>query len=64
MNNTTQLEIKFSYLEKFVSELNSVIIEQAEEISSLKKELEKLKIQIETLSDNDDQIVHEKPPHY
>ncbi len=56
------LESKIAYLENFISELNSVVIEQEQSIKHLMEEVEMLKRDIkeskESLPDR------EKPPHY
>lgn len=58
----TSLEIKIAYLEKYVDDLNLVILEQERAIKRLLAETEAIKKQMddkkEKLPEN------EKPPHY
>ncbi len=58
----TKLEIKMTYLEDYIEKLNKVIIEHENKISSLSKELLKLKIQFEATTETIE--AKEKPPHY
>lgn len=62
------LQIKISYLEDFVNNLNSVIIEQNEENGRLQREIVRLKdkmSQLEERIENKDSLkADEAPPHY
>jgi uncharacterized coiled-coil protein SlyX len=58
-----RLEIKATYLEKLVEELNEVLITQGRTIVELQKRLEHFERQLHTGGD-DATIPHEKPPHY
>lgn len=62
-NRLIALEEKFYHLEKFVNELNQVIIDQYKLIDSQKDEIEKLK-QLSTSGNNSEEIKNEPPPHY
>lgn len=66
MNNSermTNIEIKLSYLEDFVSKLQDYILGQNKIINRLEKENLFLKEKIRELIDNED-IPNRKPPHY
>lgn len=58
----SELEIKITYLEDYIEQINSVVIEQAEKISFLQKSYEQLKMQVQTKTE--DIRPDEKPPHY
>jgi len=62
-NRIIALEEKFYHLEKFVDELNNVVIDQYKLIDKQKEEIEKLK-QIATSGSNSEEIKNEPPPHY
>lgn len=57
------IETKIAYLEKFVNELNLVIIEQEEIIKKLISETEVLKKKIYA-ADSEKLPENERPPHY
>lgn len=61
----TELEIKVSYLEDFLNQIQEVAVSQAKEIDQLKKEnrlmIEKIK---ELASYSEGDIPNRKPPHY
>lgn len=59
----TNIEIKLSYLEDFVSKLQDYILGQNKIINRLEKENLFLKEKIRELIDNED-IPNRKPPHY
>ena len=60
-----ELETKFSYMEKFVDELNEVVIEQQKQIVSHKKLINQLnEIIKENQSTDSSAPANEKPPHY
>ena len=58
----TNIEIKLSYLEDFVSKLQDYILGQNKIINRLEKENLFLKEKIRELIDNED-IPNRKPPH-
>jgi len=59
------LESKISYLEKFLDELNEVVIEQQKQIDNHKNQIVQLKSFIKTNQDNNVSApADEKPPHY
>ena len=63
----TELEIKFSYQEKMLDDLNKVVYKQQQEIDALKKDYQKLSEQIKSMAES---VVSHKsseeppPPHY
>ena len=59
----TNIEIKLSYLEDFVSKLQDYILGQNKIINRLEKENLFLKEKIREVIDNED-IPNRKPPHY
>ena len=59
----TNIEIKLSYLEDFVSKLQDYMLGQNKIINRLEKENLFLKEKIRELIDNED-IPNRKPPHY
>ncbi len=68
-NDIYNLQIKISYLEDFIKDLNSVVIEQNNENSKTKREIVLLKDKIEQLEEridnkNNNTEVDETPPHY
>lgn len=62
------LQVKISFLENFINDLNSVVIEQNDENSRLKKEIARLGNKIsqleERLDSKDEYRADELPPHY
>jgi uncharacterized coiled-coil protein SlyX len=60
-----ELEKRMLYFEKYVDELNEVIVDQQTQISALKTELknlaEKTKVAFEA---GELRVIEEKPPHY
>jgi SlyX protein len=56
------LEVRYTYLERTVGELDQVILELRAEVARLRRELEGLR----SVHDAGDQPnpPHEKPPHY
>lgn len=61
----TQLEVKVSYLEDFLNQVQEVAVGQAKEIEHLKKEnkmlIEKMRELIDSYGED---IPNRKPPHY
>lgn len=61
----TNLEIKFSYLEDFLNQIQEVCIEQTKTISLLKKESRLMAEKLHDLLENaEGEIPNRKPPHY
>ena len=61
----TNLEIKFSYLEDFLNQIQEVCTEQTKTISLLKKESRLMAEKLSDLLDNaEGEIPNRKPPHY
>ncbi len=68
-NDIYDLQIKISYLEGFVNDLNSVIIEQNKSNNLLKREIDRLKTKVEQLEERienkgGEYKADEVPPHY
>ena len=61
----TNLEIKFSYLEDFLNQIQEVCSEQTKTISLLKKESRLMAEKLSDLLENaEGEIPNRKPPHY
>lgn len=61
----TNLEIKFSYLEDFLNQIQEVCTEQTKTISLLKKESRLMAEKLSDLLENaEEEIPNRKPPHY
>lgn len=61
----TNLEIKFSYLEDFLNQIQEVCTEQTKTISLLKKESRLMAEKLSELLENaEGEIPNRKPPHY
>ena len=56
-----KIEMKIANMEKFISELNEVVIGQGKAIARLEKEVKNQKEQLLNLQQD---VPHEKPPHY
>lgn len=56
----TDLEMKLTFLERTVEELNGVIIEQDKSIQALTKRVDVVSQQLEP----SDETIQELPPHY
>jgi uncharacterized coiled-coil protein SlyX len=57
----TELEIRYSHLERQFAELSDVVFGQQKAIESLERELAKIRVRLRDLGDT---VVDEKPPHY
>lgn len=61
----TDLEIKVSYLEDFVNQLQEVVVEQSKEIAKLIAENKLITDKIREMSESlEGDIPNRKPPHY
>lgn len=61
----TNLEVKVSYLEDFLNQIQEVCVEQTKEIELLKKENKLMKEKIKDLVElTGEDIPNRKPPHY
>lgn len=61
----TELQIKISYLEDFMNQIQEVTVEQTKDIEKLKKENKALVEKIKELAENaEGDIPNRKPPHY
>ena len=63
-NDFEQAEIKISYLESQVMELNEVVINQDKEIKKLSLLIYKLENRINNLEEESSERENKKPPHY
>ena len=63
-NDLEQTEIKISYLESQIMELNEVVINQEKEITKLSLMLYKLESRIDNLEEENSERENKKPPHY
>lgn len=60
-----KLEMKIAYLEDFLNELNTVVMEQGKKIDALIKVNKELKQKVEILEENHGEgIPNTPPPHY
>jgi len=57
----TELEIRYSHLERQVADLSDVVFGQQKIIESLQRELTNIRVKVRDLGDP---VVDEKPPHY
>jgi uncharacterized coiled-coil protein SlyX len=57
----TELEIRYSHLERQVADLSDVVFGQQKIIESLQRELANIRVKVRDLGDP---VVDEKPPHY
>ena len=60
----TNLEIKLSFTEEMVEQLNQVLVRQQNDISALVHELARLRLQLTQGSSGATQAADELPPHY
>ncbi|MBE6344825.1 MAG: SlyX family protein [Spirochaetaceae bacterium] len=61
----TDLEVRISYLEDFVSKLQNVVVEQENTIDRLQTENRLIKGKIQEMSEQlEGDIPNRKPPHY
>jgi uncharacterized coiled-coil protein SlyX len=59
----TRLEIKAAYLEKLASDLNDVVVGQAQLLDELVGRLRRLERQLQASSE-ERELPQERPPHY
>lgn len=61
----TALEVKVSYLEDFLNQIQEVAVEQEKTIETLKKEIKLMSTRLHEVSDAvEGDIPNRKPPHY
>lgn len=61
----TNLEIKVSYLEDFLNQIQEVCVKQSEEIEQLHRQVKAIKSKISEMNDQlESDIPNRKPPHY
>jgi uncharacterized coiled-coil protein SlyX len=64
-NRLTEVEIRYTYLEQLVKNLNQVIHEQQQGMAALSARVERLEgIISEAMQQPGDSLPHDKPPHY
>ena len=64
-NDIVELQMKLSYQDDLLEQLNQVITDQQQQLSRLELALETLKVQVQTMQTTD--IINsadETPPHY
>jgi len=57
----TELEIRYSHLERQVADLSDVVFGQQKTIESLEREVANVRVRLRELGDP---VADEKPPHY
>ena len=57
----TDLEIRYSHLERQFADLSDVVFAQQKSIEALERELAKIRVRLREVGDP---VVDEKPPHY
>jgi SlyX protein len=61
----TELEIKISYAEDLVDELNRIVFRQQQQIDTLAREINSLRQQIQSAAPQQtNSMLDELPPHY
>jgi uncharacterized coiled-coil protein SlyX len=61
----TEVEMRYTYLERLVEELSRVLHEQQRTIDGLSSRLRRLETSLaDALDQHDDRPPQEKPPHY
>ena len=61
----TAIEMKLSYMEDFVSQIQNVAVDQAKTIDKLQKEIKMMSDRIREMSNQmEGDIPNRKPPHY
>jgi len=63
-NRILELEKRLAYLEKFVEELNEVIVDQQKQLDRCNKELARMQVKTTPSPLDADRPHDEKPPHY
>lgn len=58
------LEIKFSYQDELINELNLIVAEQSTYIEQIKKSLQELKTEKQDENVPNSSLENERPPHY
>ena len=64
MDPLTELEAKLAYMENLLEKLNEVVVEQADEIALMKKEIGFLREKISNVEKGDTNPDDGPPPHY
>ncbi len=64
-NRLTEVEVRYSYLERLVEELSRAFYEQQRLIDKMSSRLERMEsLMAEALDNPNERLPHEKPPHY
>jgi len=63
-NRIVELEKRMAYLEKFIEELNEVIVDQQHQPTRCQKEIARLQPKTAPSPLDEDRPHDEKPPHY
>ena len=64
MDPLTELEAKLAYMENSLEKLNEVVVEHADEITLMKKEIEFLREKISNVEKGGTNPDERPPPHY
>ncbi len=60
-----KIEVKLSYLEEMVSQLNVVVVSQQKEMNDLNRQMEALRKKVREIQDGEGgDIPSRRPPHY
>lgn len=62
--NLLELEKRLTYLERYLDEVNEVVVEQGRIIDKLRHELKTLRDKSEKSPVDPSRAANEKPPHY
>jgi len=61
----TEVEVRYTYLERLVEDLSQVLHDQQRLIDSLSTRVERIESLVaDAMSQSDERPPHEKPPHY
>ncbi len=61
----TEVEVRYTYLERLVEDLSQVLHDQQRLIDSLSTRLERLEsVVADAMDQSNERPAHEKPPHY
>lgn len=59
-----KVEVKLSYLEETVEQLNEIVVAQQKEMAELHAHVDALKKIAELMRDEGEEIANRRPPHY
>jgi uncharacterized coiled-coil protein SlyX len=64
-NRLTEVEVRYSYLERLVEELSRAFYEQQRLIEKMSNRLERVEsLMAEAMHNPNEMLPHDKPPHY